>query len=238
MEKEQRTELVRQAKLGDENSPEAFGKLYEEIYTGLYKTALCTLGNPQDAENAVADAVLDAYAGIGKLKNDEAFTAWIYRILGAKLKRKEGEYANRRKQEAPESVEEYAECLPAEEETEPAGMSGPLREALKVLSPTDRAIIALIIWAQLDSGEVARVLGLNRVTVRSKYSRALRKLRDELEKKGFEKPGGGSGGRTGGSPGDSPGKKVEGSPGGVPGDMAGTDGAAQQAQEEGGGKDG
>ncbi len=218
MEKEQRTELVRQAKLGDENSPEAFGKLYEEIYAGLYKTALCTLGNPQDAENAVADAVLDAYAGIGKLKNDEAFTAWIYRILSAKLKRKEGEYANRRKQEAPESVEEYAESLPAEEETETAGMSGPLREALKVLSSTDRAIIALIIWAQLDSGEVARVLGLNRVTVRSKYSRALRKLRDELERRGFEKPGG--------------------SPGGGSGDMAGTDGAAQQAQEEGGGKDG
>ena len=174
-------ELVRQVKRRDENAPEAFARLYETVYKDLYRTALYTLGSIEDAENVVGDAVLDAYAGIEKLRDEEAFRAWIFAILSNKLKNQLAEYAKTREHTAPSPVEEYAETL-GTEETELARLSerDALRRAFAVLSEEERSIVTLRIYGELDSGEIAVRLRLNRGTVRSKYSRALAKLREAL----------------------------------------------------------
>nr|MCR5388430.1 RNA polymerase subunit sigma-70 [Lachnospiraceae bacterium] len=59
------TELIKAAKSGDRD---AFGKLYETVYVDMYKYALYMLRNPEDAEDAVADAVTDAYLEIKNLR--------------------------------------------------------------------------------------------------------------------------------------------------------------------------
>ena len=64
------SQLVRQARKGDS---EAFAKLYSEIYKDLYYYALCNLNNQDDAADAVSDAVIDAFAGIKNLKDENAF---------------------------------------------------------------------------------------------------------------------------------------------------------------------
>ena len=66
-------DLVAAARAGDK---EAFGALYAAIYTDLYKFAYYLLKNEEDAKDAVSDAVMDAYAGISKLRSEEAFKAW------------------------------------------------------------------------------------------------------------------------------------------------------------------
>ena len=50
-------ELIRRAKRGD---AEAFGKLYETIYQRMYRYALYTLRNKQDAEDVVSETVMEA----------------------------------------------------------------------------------------------------------------------------------------------------------------------------------
>ena len=85
-------QLVRRAKKGD---AEAFADLYREIYQNLYRFALYMLGNPADAEDVVSDAVTDAWMTIGKLRSEEAFEGWVFRILSNKCKRKRKEYVNR-----------------------------------------------------------------------------------------------------------------------------------------------
>ena len=77
--------LVLVAKKGDKD---AFAQLYQHIYKDLYKFAYYVLKNDQDAQDAVSDAVMDAYAGISKLKNADAFRSWMFKILSAKCKRK------------------------------------------------------------------------------------------------------------------------------------------------------
>lgn len=67
-------ELVWRARQGD---AKAFAELYRGIYQDLYRFALYTLKHSQDAEDAVGDAVMDAWKGIRKLKNEEAFRSWI-----------------------------------------------------------------------------------------------------------------------------------------------------------------
>lgn len=42
--------------------------MYETVYRDLYHYALCLMKNPQEAEDAVSEAVVAAYENIHKLK--------------------------------------------------------------------------------------------------------------------------------------------------------------------------
>ncbi len=184
-------ELVRRAKQGGADASEAFAELYGMICRDLYRTALYTLGNEGDAENIVSDTVLDAYAGIGKLREEKAFRGWIFRILSNKLKRQLAEYASRREQLSPAPVEEYADSLGKEEEgLRQAELQDEILFAFQALSEEERQIVAMTVYGEKDSGEIAYLLGLNRSTVRSKYSRALGKMRERLVGRGAAGSGG------------------------------------------------
>ena len=50
-----------------------FSEMYEIVYRDLYRYALCLMKNPQEAEDAVSEAVIAAYENIHKLKKEEAF---------------------------------------------------------------------------------------------------------------------------------------------------------------------
>ena len=65
-----------------------FIELYTAVYKDLYRYALYVLGNREDAEDAVSEAVVDAYAEFGKLRDKGAFKGWIFKILSAKCKRR------------------------------------------------------------------------------------------------------------------------------------------------------
>ena len=45
--------------------------LYSAVYRDLYKFAFYTIGNSEQAKDAVSETFLDAYKGIGKLKNTD-----------------------------------------------------------------------------------------------------------------------------------------------------------------------
>ena len=84
--------LVKRAKRGD---TAAFAELYGTIYKRLYQFALYTLGNTQDAEDVVSAAVMEAFENIGKLRKEDAFSAWMYRIVANMCKQKMREYYQR-----------------------------------------------------------------------------------------------------------------------------------------------
>ena len=45
--------------------------MYETVYRDLYHYALCLMKNPQEAEDAVSEAVVAAYENIHKLKKED-----------------------------------------------------------------------------------------------------------------------------------------------------------------------
>ncbi len=171
--------LVLVAKKGDKD---AFAQLYQHIYKDLYKFAYYVLKDDQDAQDAVSDAVMDAYAGISKLKNPDAFRSWMFKILSAKCKRKLKTYVVRNQQSDLDEVE--LSVNGSEESLE-------LKQALGVLSDEERMIVSLTVFGGYDSAEIGEMLHLNRNTVRSKHSRALAKMRMALttEKTGKEEGG-------------------------------------------------
>ena len=63
------TELVGRAKHGD---AKAFSRLYAQIYKELYRFALYMTKHPQDAEDAVSEAVIAAFENMRTLKKEES----------------------------------------------------------------------------------------------------------------------------------------------------------------------
>lgn len=159
--------LIRKSRRGD---VKAFSELYARIHKDLYKFALYTLKHPQDAEDAVSEAVISAYENLGMLRKEESFRSWIFRILSNQCKKR---FRGRQKTEelepemaAPER--DYAELHD-------------VREAFGILSEEERVIVAFSIFGGYQSDEIGSMMEQNPVTIRSKKSRALGKMRSVLE---------------------------------------------------------
>lgn len=162
-------QLVKKAKKGD---GEAFAALYGDIYENMYRFALYTLRNTADAEDVVSEAVVDAFAHIRKLRSEEAFRGWIFRILSNKCKNKLREYANKTL-----PLEEQAEEYYKEEGLEEAVV---IRRTFFELEDEERLIISMHLFCGYKSREIADILHMNENTVRSKESRGLKKMEKRL----------------------------------------------------------
>ena len=160
--------LVEQAKRKDKD---AFAKLYELVYQDMYRFALYTLKNPQDAEDVVSDTVVDAYESIRKLRNADAFKGWIFKILSNKCRRKMKDYVNKTV-EVPEDLSHQGDF------TEDVAT----REAFMRLDNEERLIISMSVFAGYSSREIGAILKKSDNTVRSDKSRALKKMEQMLKR--------------------------------------------------------
>ena len=77
-------EQVQRAAAGD---AAAFGVLYEQVYTDLYRYALYALGSREEAEDAVQETALEAFRGLHGLRQPDAFRGWMFTILSARCNR-------------------------------------------------------------------------------------------------------------------------------------------------------
>ena len=164
------TDVVR-ARDGDR---EAFGRLYDQVSRELYRMALYTLGNAQDAEDAVAETFLEAWKGIGGLREAGSFRPWILRILSIRCKRRIGKYVQ---EKGNIDIDDYLE----EGEPDQSGPRAEVRDAMARLSPEEREIVVLSVLQGYTMREIGEVLGLPQGTVSSKLHRTMKKLRKMLE---------------------------------------------------------
>jgi RNA polymerase sigma factor (sigma-70 family) len=164
------TDVIK-ARQGDR---EAFGRLYQEVSKELYRMALYTLGNPQDAEDVVAETFLEAWKGIGGLREAGSFRPWILRILSIRCKRRIGKYVQ---EKGNMDLEDYLE----EGIPDASGPRAEVRDAMARLTPEEREIVILSVLQGYTLREIAEILGLPQGTVSSKLHRTLKKLRRMLE---------------------------------------------------------
>ncbi len=159
--------LVRRASQGDS---EAFAQLYTTVYKDLYRFALYTLGNPEDAEDMVSDTVADAYSSIRKLRSASAFRPWIFKILTNKCKMQLKRYTNRTLELSTEihiPDRNYAEIQD-------------VRNAFAKLNHNERLILSMTIFAGYNNEEAAKLLNMKAGTLRSIKSRAMDKMEADL----------------------------------------------------------
>lgn len=166
-------ELIRRARRGD---VKAFSRLYSTIYKELYKFALYMTKHPQDAEDAVSEAVISAYENMPGLKSEESFRSWMFTILGNQckklLKRNQKDLMQKEKYSDRENTAEFHEPDYAQWHD--------VKRAFELLDEEEQYIVAFSIFGGYQSDEIARMLGKNAATVRSRKYRALEKMRGAL----------------------------------------------------------
>ena len=168
-------ELVTLAKNGD---ADAFGELYELYYKEMYYYACCVTGSNDLAQDAVSEAVLAAFRQIGSLKKAEAFKGWLFKILCASCKRY---YTENQHKKAIVYLDSDTHSDEEPAVSEDLDISLDLRRALSMLADDEREIVLLNTVSGYKSHEIAKILGINAATVRSKLRRALKKMKNMLE---------------------------------------------------------
>ena len=158
---------------------------YEELVRRHQAVAIRTahiVAPDGDAEDAVQDAFVKAYAALNRFRAGAPFRPWLLRIV-ANEARNRRRSAGRRAGLALRSVEDRRP-----DEAAPSPESAVLAEerrtwllaGVNALRDDDREIIAARYFLDLNEAETSEVLGLPRGTVKSRLSRALGRLRDGL----------------------------------------------------------
>jgi RNA polymerase sigma factor (sigma-70 family) len=174
------TELVVRAKRGDANAYEELVHMHQGI---AFRTAYVVVGNAADAQDAAQEAFVKAFRALGRFRAGAPFRPWLLRIVANEARnrrrsagRREAlalrEAANAASGDAAPSPE--AALLAGEQRTELLG-------AVNRLDETHRLVIACRYFLELSEAETAAALGCRRGTVKSRLSRALERLRAELE---------------------------------------------------------
>ncbi len=156
---------------------EEFMRCYEKIYPQMYRTAWFYLQNRQEAEDAVQDAALAAYEKFYQLKEKDKFEPWMMRILANKCK-KRMQIWFRREEDIEEISPEQEKMLSRETDF---AMVSAVKQVFGELEEEERFIVAFSVLGGYTSEEIADMLNKNHSTIRSKYRRALQKMRKKLE---------------------------------------------------------
>ena len=173
------TELVEQARRGDLAAWETIVRAYQGI---AFRTAYLLSGSAADAEEAVQDGFVKAYRALGRFRRGAPLKPWLLRIVANEAKNRRRAAGRRDALALRVAAEDRpGDAVPSPEAALLAGESRRrLLEAVERLSDEHRDAIACRYFLDLSEDETAAALGIRRGTVKSRLSRALERLRDEL----------------------------------------------------------
>lgn len=174
--------LVQRAQSGD---PQAFDELLRR-YEGKALAIARQMGlSREDAQDAAQEAFLKLFRYLRRFRTGESFTNWFYRIVVHATYdqlRRRGAGAVRLEGEALARAEGMADTgSAAEAGAEARQLQERLLQALRCLTPPERAAFVLRELHGLDTDTVARALRVTRVTVRRHAMNARLKIRQRLE---------------------------------------------------------
>lgn len=144
--------------------------------------AIRTLGDPEEAADALQDAMISAFRRAGSFRGDSAVTTWLHRIvINACLDRL------RRRAARPATTgadQRTLDILAADRNRlDPSGdsdMALDVLAALRLLPRDQQAAIVLVDMIGFGVADAARVLGVSAGTVKSRCSRGRARLLPHL----------------------------------------------------------
>ena len=160
--------------------PDAFGTLFARHRDRLWAVAVRTLGDPDDAADALQDAMISAFRRAGGFRGDSAVTTWLHRIVvNACLD------LLRRRAARPATSGLAGDALDAlaagHRPRQPdSDTSLDVTAALRTLPAEQRAALVLVDMLGYPVAEAAAVLGVSEGTVKSRCSRGRARLLPRL----------------------------------------------------------
>jgi RNA polymerase sigma-70 factor, ECF subfamily len=156
-----------------DGDPEAFGELVRRHRERLWAVALRTLGDPEDAADALQDALINAFRRAGSFRAESAVTTWLHRIVvNACL--------DRVRHAAARPVTALSdEASPSSAVPDPGAQTVlrlDLEAALATLPDEQRVPLVLVDVEGYAVAEVAELLAIPVGTVKSRCARARARL--------------------------------------------------------------
>jgi RNA polymerase sigma-70 factor (ECF subfamily) len=162
----------------ERSQADRFSRLFGDHERELLAYVLRRVDRPEDAADVVAETFLVAWRRIDRVPAGDDARLWLYGVARRQL-------ANQRRGHLRRS--RLADRLRSELEVTVVGAGGPedhrvaaVRAALSRIDEEDREILRLTSWEGLSPSEIAAVVGVPAVTVRSRLHRARKRLRSEL----------------------------------------------------------
>lgn len=158
--------------------PEALSELHERYYWMLYFYVLGRVGEQAVAEDVTAEVFLRLLEAFHRGRGpDRHLAAWLFRTADHLVA--EHHRAHYRHPQVP--LEEDWDRSRAAEEGEDVVVREQVREALKHLTPDQRAVILMRFWMDLPLARIAQELGKSVGAVKLLQHRALTALAKRLK---------------------------------------------------------
>jgi len=186
-DRERELELIERALR--EGTPEAFRPLYELYKDRVYSTAYRITGDASLAQDVTHDVFVQVYERLDQFRFRSRFSSWLYRVAAnratdvVRRRRRERWLFGVRLGERGDA----GEVAPAVEAgphqaAESAERAEEVARAVGELSLKLRTVVVLRYFEGLSYREIAEVIGHSVGTVKSRLSRAHRKLGGRLQK--------------------------------------------------------
>ncbi|VAW06655.1 hypothetical protein MNBD_ACTINO02-1322 [hydrothermal vent metagenome] len=169
--------------VSDEKAVRRFEELYRAHYRRIVDFARRRTGSVEAAEDVASATFLVAWRRIDDLVGADEPLAWLYRVAYLTLlSHRRGVERTRRL--ANKTAAEYSNPVSIVESTiEARDRLTAVSAAAETLSTKDREIVWLIGWEDCTHEEIAEILGLSRVLVRTRLSRARTRLQTAYDKR-------------------------------------------------------
>lgn len=177
---ESEAELVRRARARDAAAYGALVRAHQEI---AFRTAVLICADAHDAQEAVQDGFLKAFRALHRFRDGEPLRPWLLAIVANEARnrrRSAGRRARLAVRIADARERGAGEVGGPEVEVLARERAETLLTALGRLGERDRTVIGCRCLLDLSEAETARVLDVRPGTVKSRLSRALGRLREEV----------------------------------------------------------
>ena len=193
-----KAQLQQAVTLLQSRDPGAIERALALLQGTVFSFSMKVCGHREDAEDTSQDVLLRALPYLSKFESPEALAVWLYKVA-----RNRCVSARRQSKFAPAAQLSLEELMPDGRELqelvaghEPSaedmlvGAEGDerLRRAVLKIPPTYRLVLVLHDMEELETAEVASILGIREGTVRVRLHRARLFLRRELRRKSSGAP--------------------------------------------------
>ena len=165
---------------------DAFGVLFLRHRDRLWAVALRTLCDPEEAADALQEAMISAFRRAGDFRGDAAVTTWLHRIVVNasldRLRRKAAHSASSVGDEGTLDLLATQGTAPAS--TDPASLRETtldVEAALRLIPAEQRAALVLVDMLGYPVADAAAVLEISVGTVKSRCARGRARLLPHLE---------------------------------------------------------
>jgi RNA polymerase sigma-70 factor (ECF subfamily) len=168
-------DLLKQHVQGD---TEAFGVLFLRHRDRLWAVALRTLGDQEEAADALQDAMISAFRRAADFRGESAVTTWLHRIVVNacldRIRRRSSRPAASGMDEQTLDVLAQGSALADPGIDKDTALD--VLAALRTLAPDQRAVLVLVDMLGYPVADTAEILGISPGTVKSRCARGRARL--------------------------------------------------------------